>query len=326
MPTFQIARDARLPAPSTIKVKSLHANIQGPQDAWGRPDRPQPIEISAAVSLDAPFGASSATDTVASDTVHYGLLSKAILSILATSTPIKSLRHLLDTMWVETTGFDTRGQNIRAGAQPDQGAQQPFLHFAQLRALEITLNLPKATLLGDGVSLKVSGGFGPADAASPVKSLMLQSAVALKIHGLRVPTLIGVNSNERMAKQVVIATVEIDRLEDDVDVYPELEQVIVTVSCIETASIWTQANTLYLGHVRFLLRDTGGAWNTSHCRHSGTPTRQARADARWIWLGNQHFAGEAGGGAAGGRGMRGDEHKHGQRTKLNEVQNFIKKK
>lgn len=231
VPAFQIARDARLPAPSTIKVKNLHATIQGPQDAWGRPDRPQPISISAAVSLDAPFGASSATDTVAGDTVHYGLLSKAILSILATATPIKSLRQLLDTMWVEMTGFDTRGQNIRAGAQQDQQRQPPFLHFAQLRVLEITLDLPKATLLGDGASLTVAGSFEPAPAGSDavVKSIMRQSAVSLKIHGLRVPTLIGVNSNERMAKQVVIASVEVDRLEDDVDVYPELEQAVVKV-------------------------------------------------------------------------------------------------
>ncbi|KAJ6790345.1 hypothetical protein PWT90_09004 [Aphanocladium album] len=241
VPAYQIARDARLPAPSTIKVKGLHATIQGPQDAWGRPDRPQPIAITAAVFLDAPFGASSSTDTVAGDTVHYGLLSKAILSILATASPIKSLRQLLDTTWVEMTGFDSRGQNIRATAGADQGQQQrPFLHFAQLRVLEITLHLPKATLLGDGVSLTVAGGFEPAAAAAAaaavaggdaalVKSVMRQSAVSLKIHGIRVPTLIGVNSNERLAKQVVIASVEVDRLEDDLDVYPELEQVVVKV-------------------------------------------------------------------------------------------------
>ena len=228
---FQLARDSRLPAPSTIKVKNLHATIQGPQDAWGRPDRPQPIAISAAVSLDAPFGASSATDTVAMDTVHYGLLSKAILSILSTAAPIRSLRHLLDTMWTEMTGFDSRG---RRDARAAEARQPPFLHFAQLRALEVTLLLPKATLLGDGVSLTVAGGFeaAAADGGDALgRSIMRQSAVSLKIHGLRVPTLIGVNSNERLAKQVVIASVEVDRLEDDLDVYPELEQVIVQVCC-----------------------------------------------------------------------------------------------
>ncbi len=246
---FQLARDARLPAPSTIKVKNLHATIQGPQDAWGRPDRPQPIAISAAVSLDAPFGASSATDTVATDTVHYGLLSKAILSILATAAPIRSLRHLLDTMWTEMTGFDSRGRrDVRAGAA--EARQPPFLHFAQLRALEITLHLPKATLLGDGVGLTVAGGFeAAADGEASVKSVLRQSAVSLKIHGLRVPTLIGVNSNERLAKQVVIASVEIDRLEDDLDVYSELEQVIVKVCCqvltSRTTSLYNSGVCLY---------------------------------------------------------------------------------
>ncbi|OAA73238.1 Dihydroneopterin aldolase [Cordyceps fumosorosea ARSEF 2679] len=229
----QIARDFNLPAPSTIKVKNLRATIQGPSDAWGRPDRPQPVAVSAAVSLDAPFGASSATDTVAGDTVHYGLLSKAVLSVLySPALPARSLRSLLDTIWSEMTGFDSRGQDVRASAQKQQQIQQPpFLHFAALRALEISVHLPKATLLGDGVSLTVTGGFEPAadSDAMVVKSLMRQSAVSLKIHGLRVPTLIGVNSNERLAKQVVVASVEIDRLEDDLDVYPELEQVVVQV-------------------------------------------------------------------------------------------------
>ncbi|TQV97201.1 hypothetical protein V2A60_000174 [Cordyceps javanica] len=260
VPAAQIVRDSRLPSPSTIKVKKLHATIKGPQDAWGRPDRPQPIAISAAVSLDAPFGASSANDTVAADTVHYGLLSKAILSTLAAATSIRSLRHLLDTMWAELTGFDSRGCDISVGAEQEQPRQPPFLHFAQLRALEMTLHLPKATLLGEGVSLTAAGGFEAAAAAAAatdggtlVKSAMRQSAVSLKIHDLRVPTLIGVNSNERLAKQVVIASVEIDRLEDDLDVYAELEQTVVQVmsdSSYETLeALGTQMTVVIAAHL-----------------------------------------------------------------------------
>ncbi|KGQ11668.1 hypothetical protein BBAD15_g2585 [Beauveria bassiana D1-5] len=278
----QIARDAHLPAPSTIKVKDLHATIQGPQDAWGRPDRPQPIAITAAVSLDAPFNASSASDTVAADTVHYGLLSKAILSILAAAAPVKSLRHLLDTTWVQMTGADSRGQDVEAdessllqGQERQQQQQQqppppPFLHFAQLRALEISLHLPKATLLGDGVSLTVTGGFElvAADGGSGrVKPVMRQGAVSLKIHRLRVPTLIGVNSNERLAKQVVVASVEIDRLEDDADVYPELEQVVVTVmseSSYETLeALGTQMTVVIAAHLhrKHTPPRDGAGWN-----------------------------------------------------------------
>lgn len=321
---IQLARDSRLPAPSTIKVKSLHATIQGPQDAWGRPDRPQPIAISAAVSLDAPFGASSATDTVATDTVHYGLLSKAILSILPTAAPAGSLRHLLDTMWTEMTGFDSRGRrHVRH--------QQPFLHFAQLRALEITLRLPKATLLGEGVSLTVAGGFEAAAAAADseealVKSVMRQSAVSLRIHGLRVPTLVGVNSNERLAKQVVVASVEIDRLEDDLDVYPELEQVVVQVCCQAPTSLTTSLITLELvftnhlfapsGHLGLFVRDSRSARKASHSSHLGTPTCQACAVARRRRMGYSHLAGEANRGTSRRRGLCGDEHQHKRRIKL----------
>ncbi|KAM3498866.1 hypothetical protein MY10362_007836 [Beauveria mimosiformis] len=275
----QIARDAHLPAPSTIKVKNLHATIQGPQDAWGRPDRPQPIAITAAVSLDEPFNASSASDTVAADTVHYGLLSKAILSILAAAAPVKSLRHLLDTTWAQMTGADSRGQGVEVDSlllqgqerqQQQQPPSPPFLHFAQLRALEISLHLPKATLLGDGVSLTVTGGFELVAAdggGGRLKPVMRQGAVSLKIHRLRVPTLIGVNSNERLAKQVVIASVEIDRLEDDADVYPELEQVVVTVmseSSYETLeALGTQMTVVIAAHLqrKHTPPRDGAGWN-----------------------------------------------------------------
>ncbi|KAK8145076.1 hypothetical protein G3M48_004956 [Beauveria asiatica] len=276
----QIARDAHLPAPSTIKVKNLYATIQGPQDAWGRPDRPQPIAITAAVSLDAPFNASSANDTVAADTVHYGLLSKAILSILAAAAPVKSLRHLLDKTWAQMTGADSRGQDAEVDesslSQGQESQQQqpplpPFLYFAQLRALEISLHLPKATLLGDGVSLTVTGGFELVTAdgggGGRVRPVMRQGAVSLKIHRLRVPTLIGVNSNERLAKQVVIASVEIDRLEDDADVYPELEQVVVTVmleSSYETLeALGTQMTVVIAAHLqrKHTPPRDGAGWN-----------------------------------------------------------------
>jgi hypothetical protein len=116
---------------------------------------------------------------------------------------------------------DTRGQ------QPPPPAQQqtaPFLNTRGVRMLEITVQLPKASLVGGGgVSLTATGRF------DIETGMMCESAFALRIHDFRLPTLIGVNSNERMAKQVVIANVEVDRLDDDADTYFELEQVLVKV-------------------------------------------------------------------------------------------------
>ena len=67
---------------AVVRVRNLQYTIKGPQDAWGRPGRPQPVLVSAEVSLYQPFKSSSSKDVVASDTVHYGLLSKSILATL----------------------------------------------------------------------------------------------------------------------------------------------------------------------------------------------------------------------------------------------------
>ncbi|KAK3360010.1 hypothetical protein B0T25DRAFT_534512 [Lasiosphaeria hispida] len=76
-------------------------------------------------------------------------------------------------------------------------------------SLLLTITLPKASLLGSGVSLTATSVFGE---PAPL------SAVALRLDSLRVPTLVGVNSNERLAKQIVWTSK---------DFYTELETLVV---------------------------------------------------------------------------------------------------
>jgi hypothetical protein len=105
--------------------------------------------------------------------------------------------------------------------------EKPLLGLQLLQDLELQVFLPKGTLLGGGVSLTTCGSFlsGPETSdASPYRS-------TLKIHDIRIPTLIGVNANERLARQWVIATVEIDPYTSchGFDRYNELEQIVVKV-------------------------------------------------------------------------------------------------
>lgn len=206
-----------------VRVKNLRSTIQGPHDAWGRSSRPQPFVISASVGFQGSFTSSSSTDNLAEDTVHYGLLAKAILATLdqiAQDPKDRSLRDVLDAVWVDLTGFDTLGV-------PQRSAKgQPFLNPAKFSSLKVVAHLPKASLLGDDISIATSALFQCTD-GEVVMSARTQS---LKICGLRVPTLIGVNSNERLAKQVVIANLEIDGLDDKNDTFCLLEDVFVTVS------------------------------------------------------------------------------------------------
>ncbi|KAF5006128.1 hypothetical protein FDECE_7466 [Fusarium decemcellulare] len=197
---------------ATIRVRNLQTTIQGPKDAWGRGAKPQPLLVSAEVSLTRAFGPSSSDDKVASDTVHYGLLSKAILSTLDTLPKDGlSLSDVLNRLWVQLTGFRYNGLK--------EGQARPFLDNSVIRRLTISLVLPKASLMGSAIRLSGSCLFS--------KSSITARSLELGLEGLRVPTLIGVNSNERKAKQVVVANVRIDEYETMYDDYAVLEGVVV---------------------------------------------------------------------------------------------------
>lgn len=226
--------------PAVVKVRNLQTSIAGPSDAWNRKGRQQPLGVSASVMLKEAFDSSSSADKVASDTVHYGLLSKAILASLdgqaqsraatkdadkaaGTSQP-SSLRDVVNAIWEDLTGQNDDGKSPETDEElPEE--QQPFLKASTIRCLELTVHLPKASLLGGGVSLTRITLFGRDGESRPQPRGM-----SLKIHDLRVPTLIGVNDNERRAKQVVIATIEIDKFNIEEDVFTMIESEAIEVS------------------------------------------------------------------------------------------------
>ncbi|KAI1757092.1 Dihydroneopterin aldolase-domain-containing protein [Xylaria castorea] len=117
--------------------------------------------------------------------------------------------------------------------------QVPFLDAARLRSLALTLHLPKASLLGSGVSLTTAACFKDADdlGEEKKKNPLRSYARSLRLHGLHVPTLIGVNSNERAAKQMVVVDVEIDRFDAQEDIHTELEKTVVET--LESSSFET---------------------------------------------------------------------------------------
>ncbi|KAM0427464.1 hypothetical protein ACHAPT_007424 [Fusarium lateritium] len=203
---------------AVVRVRNLQTTIQGPKDAWGRGAKLQPLLVSAEVSLTQAFGASSADDKVASDTVHYGLLSKAILSTLGHLPKSGlSLSDVLNELWINLTGFRCNGLK-----GPSTGEAKSFLDINFIRRLTISLVLPKASLMGSAIRLSGSALFS--------NSSITSRSLELGLEGLRVPTLIGVNSNERNAKQVVVANVRIDEYETMYDDYAVLEGVVVDVS------------------------------------------------------------------------------------------------
>jgi dihydroneopterin aldolase len=221
-----------------IRVRNLQTVLPLGTDAWGRANKPQPVLISASVSLTHHFASASETDTVTASTVHYGILSKAVLEgcrefealLKGAGTGDKGLpmhlRALVQFLHFWLTGEETL-QNIPVLSPATTPAEkaEPVLKGQGMRMLEITVKLPKASLLGSGVSLKGSFSYdNHIERKGPGAHSM-----ALTLHELRIPTLIGVNANERCGKQMVVATIKMDRWDRMVDTYCQLEELVVKV-------------------------------------------------------------------------------------------------
>lgn len=227
--SWQIAVIAGEPH-STIRVQNLQASVCGGRDAWGRNGKTQPILISATISLREPFEKASSEDSVNnSSTVNYGTLSRAILEAVEsfpTEDTGRMLRSLLDHILRHLTarGLDFRGPTF------NEASSQSVLDRTALKSLELKLMLPKASLIGSGVSLSgtiVYAENGDTEAYS----------MTLKLHRLRIPTLIGVNSNERLAKQILLSNIELDFWSMASDLYNELEEIVVKVVIFKPSSL-----------------------------------------------------------------------------------------
>lgn len=247
-------------AHSVIEVRNLAANslvgtdIWGGKDQKGRSNRFQPIQLSSKICMRNRFDDAAQNDRLDDGTVNYSTLSKTIIRILSSRGADRndpghltgwpgleidwSLSDLLNWIFVYLTGRRANGSvpdaalahsYVRGGCPclvDGPLYERPLLNMDSLQEMEMTLRLPKGTLLSEGVSLTITGGYLQGNRAyhsAPYRSV-------LKLENIRIPTLIGLNPNERLAKQMVIATVEIDPyVVADQDHYNELEQIIVKV-------------------------------------------------------------------------------------------------
>ncbi|KAK1968879.1 FolB domain-containing protein [Colletotrichum sublineola] len=228
--SWQVRAEAGEPF-AVIRVSDLQGTLKAGTDAWGRLNKAQPVIISAELSMAQPFNSASASDTVSDDTVHYGHLAKALLASLDVINLLAEQRGGPFSLWFallhiyeHLTGYrlDHRERTPEAVVRTHQGGTLRA-QLEKVRYMDVTLTLPKGSLLGDGVSISRAMVF---ETARPVVW-----SETLRIHWLRVPTLIGVNDNERKAKQVVKTDVEIEGYKSNAtgedDIYVDLESVIV---------------------------------------------------------------------------------------------------
>lgn len=233
---------------ASIRVRNLQATLGAgaAQDAWGRNGRPQPCLMSAEVALASPFPEAAVSDSVAEDTVHYGTLSKAMLKSInqwqvAKEGQTRTLGNVVDALWVDLTGSTVAGE----ASSPSAG--KAVLNVTTTSRLAVTVLLPKASLVGDGVSLTATAVLGAGAASTGAKPW----ATTLKLHRLRVPVLVGVHPHERTAKQAVLADVSLDGYGapgDLIDEYAPLEALVVRT--LEESSFETlEALATHLGRI-----------------------------------------------------------------------------
>jgi len=207
---------------SVIHVRSLQTSLKIAKDAWGRSGKCQPVLLSISVSLKQPFDSAVNQDAVTQSTVHYGSLSKRVMEICERFDDIdrtpKSIEYLILSLVIALTGSGFDGLRVPEG-------DRPLLSMDIMHSLQIKVLLPKASLIGSGVSLSNSVAyFGLGGGPIAIHSMVLA------LHDLRIPALIGVNSNERLAKQVIVTNIEIEKWFATIDIYNELEEIVVKVS------------------------------------------------------------------------------------------------
>ncbi|KAF2197840.1 hypothetical protein GQ43DRAFT_380061 [Delitschia confertaspora ATCC 74209] len=179
-----------------ITVQNIQVNVHAGADAWGR-KRNQPALLSLTVFLAEPFHSAAEADKLDNSTIHYGTLSKTILSYVHEAQSVWLTSNQLALLMIKGI-VDTAGS-------------------VSIGACSVKVFYPKGSLLGDGAGLQYCLSYSEKAIS---RTLYLQN--------VRIPCIIGINANEREAKQPVVVNLWVDHLpQDRSDDYTTLENVVV---------------------------------------------------------------------------------------------------
>ena len=193
------ARIAQFDNADKISVRNLEVTVNAGVDVWGRQKKQRAL-ITVTLHLAQSFDSAAEADALDRSTVHYGKLSKDVQSCINTSTTWTSTAILAETILKQI--METKGDTNLLGT-------------------EIDITYPKSSMLGDGAGYCL---------CSTHEGEERGTSTVLYLRNVQIPCLIGVNSNERTAKQPVVVNLWIDCLNPSrTEDYPELEAVVVNV-------------------------------------------------------------------------------------------------
>jgi FolB domain-containing protein len=153
-----------------LSVLALKATV-GPE-TWHRLNRPQPVILD--IRMRTNIALAGDTDDVLK-TIHYGNLCKAVTKCVESSGPFSDLKHFA-------------GAVCEAALGPGGGGNE----------VDLTVTLPKALLLAEGVGLstvQISGGD---------KAAVRIQSQSLFVRDMKLACIIGVNPHERLEKQHIV--------------------------------------------------------------------------------------------------------------------------
>ena len=179
-----------------ICLRNLGVRGEFGLDVWSR-RKSQPLTISVSVSLNEQFQSAAQRDIIDDSTIHYGKLSKNILSRLDIQTEWLGSHALAEVLEHVTNRTAVREKLIDT--------------------LEIDICYPKASMLGEGAGFVYSASY----------RTLVEVSHMLYLKNVRIPTLIGVNSHERTKKQLVVINLWIDQIATEAaDGYVEVEAIL----------------------------------------------------------------------------------------------------
>ncbi|KAF2737668.1 hypothetical protein EJ04DRAFT_510108 [Polyplosphaeria fusca] len=184
-----------------ITIRNLHTRVNAGVDVWGRP-KEQRAHLTISIILNKPFDTAAAADSLDSSTVHYGFISKDISS---------AILHA-NAKWNSTNDLALTVLDAVAHTAKE----------ASIAGTELDIFYPKGSMFGDGAG----SSFCRFHSRTTLVSRTLH------LSNIRIPCIIGLNSNERPKKQPVIVSLWIDCLPAHrVDDYVAVEECLVeTVS------------------------------------------------------------------------------------------------
>ncbi|KAF7958480.1 hypothetical protein EAE96_002024 [Botrytis aclada] len=235
MSGWELSRAREEPV-AVIAVKDVQLQVRAGPDGWsGNWDETtcphQPALISVSVSLRRPFKKSSKGDDIAGDTIHYGLIRKAIVDAVQDYHSRRTKPDVVNGLSMKSIGiFITYYLNTR------NIATGKIINWYSIRVM-----LPKSSLQGAGASLTLQTIYkepSPEEQKAGVTPLGCRGeSCTLRLHDLTVPTIVGLLPKERTMKQNVVANVEIDRWSGYGDLHWDMQQIVVKT--IEESSFKT---------------------------------------------------------------------------------------